>query len=139
MPKNPPKTVRKKASSKPREAPNSIDESAQVKADINRFLAFKHSDPHQVLGLHRNGESTDHSRVQTRRQSGRVRFGTSSSRPMVRTNESGMFELSMETAAKSSSYRLKVYRFDGEVTTIRDPYSFAPTIGELDLAPLRRR
>ncbi len=72
MPKNPPKTVRKKTSRKPREAPENSDDSAQVKADINRFLAFKHSDPHQVLGLHRNRQSTDHSRVQTRRQSGRV-------------------------------------------------------------------
>src|SRR4029077_426373 len=114
MPKNLPKTVRKKASSKPREAPNSIDESAQVKADINRFLAFKHSDPHQVLGLHRSGGQQIIRVFRPDAKAVELRFGTSSSRPMVRTNESGLFELSMETAAKSSSYKLKVYGFDGE-------------------------
>jgi 1,4-alpha-glucan branching enzyme len=40
---------------------------------------------------------------------------------MVRTNESGLFELSMETAAKSSSYKLKVYGFDGEVNNYSRP------------------
>jgi len=133
MPKNPPKTARKKTSRKLREAPNNIDESAQVNADLNRFLAFKHSDPHQVLGLHTNGSQQVVRVFRPDAKAVDVRFGTSSSRPMVRTNESGMFELSMETAAKPSSYKLKVYGFDGEVTTIRDPYSFAPTIGELDL------
>ncbi|HJX92884.1 MAG TPA: 1,4-alpha-glucan branching enzyme, partial [Pyrinomonadaceae bacterium] len=129
MPKNPPK----KTSRKPGEAPNNTDESAQVKADLNRFLAFKHSDPHQVLGLHSNGSQQIIRVFRPDAKAVELTFGTSSPRPMVRTTESGLFELSIESSDKLSSYKLKVYGFGGEVTTIRDPYSFPPTIGELDL------
>jgi 1,4-alpha-glucan branching enzyme len=133
MSKNPPKVARKKPSRKPREAPISIDASAQVKADLNRFLTFKHTDPHQLLGLQSSGSQQIIRVFRPDAKSVEVTFGTARPHPLVRITDSGLFELSMETSTKSRSYKLKVHGFGGEVTTIRDPYSFPPTIGELDL------
>jgi len=51
---------------------------------------------------------------------------------MVQTDSAGSFELSVPRIKKIPSYKLRIHRGDA-VSTIRDPYSFPPTLGELDL------
>ena len=51
---------------------------------------------------------------------------------MVQTDSAGLFELSVPRIKKIPAYKLRIHRGD-EVSTIRDPYSFPPTLGELDL------
>jgi 1,4-alpha-glucan branching enzyme len=51
---------------------------------------------------------------------------------MVKTDPAGLFEVSVPRIKKVPAYKLKIHR-DGEVSTIRDPYSFPPTLGDLDL------
>ena len=51
---------------------------------------------------------------------------------MVQTDSAGSFELSVPRIKKIPAYKLRIHRGD-EVITIRDPYSFPPTLGELDL------
>ena len=51
---------------------------------------------------------------------------------MVQTDSAGSFELSVPRIKKIPAYKLRIHRGD-EVSTIRDPYSFPPTLGELDL------
>ena len=105
----------------------------QLDADLNRFLSFAHTDPHQLLGVHGEGE------VQTIRvfrpdaEKVEVLIGRTRPRLMNRTRQAGVFELVVGGSASSSPYKLRVHKPDGEVITIRDPYSFPPTIGELDL------
>ncbi len=50
---------------------------------------------------------------------------------MAKTDPAGLFEV-VTPIKKIPAYKLKIHRGD-EVTTIRDPYSFPPTLGELDL------
>ena len=132
MANHPRKTARKKTP-KPREAPHEVTAWPQVQADLKQFLSFKHTDPHQLLGIHNHGNQQIIRVFRPDAKEVEVRIGTSRSRQMSRTHESGLFELAIVPATKSRSYKLKIHGFDDEVMTIRDPYSFPPTIGELDL------
>ena len=51
---------------------------------------------------------------------------------MVRVDAEGLFEIHIPRVKKIPTYKLKIYQ-DGRTDTIRDPYSFQPTVGELDL------
>jgi 1,4-alpha-glucan branching enzyme len=55
-------------------------------------------------------------------------------RPIVmeKIDPAGLFEVSVPAIKKVPSYKLRIQQ-GGETRTIRDPYSFPPTIGELDL------
>ena len=48
-------------------------------------------------------------------------------------HESGLFAVLLPGLKKVPAYRFKVRPPSGEVKIIRDPYSFSPTLGELDL------
>src|SRR6266496_3696 len=52
---------------------------------------------------------------------------------MVKIDTAGLFELFVPGIRKISSYRLRVHQRNDQVKTVRDPYSFSPTMGELDL------
>jgi len=52
---------------------------------------------------------------------------------MVKTHTAGLFEFSFPKSENNLSYKLLVREPGGFVRTLRDPYSFPPTIGELDL------
>jgi len=52
---------------------------------------------------------------------------------MVRIDPAGLFEIEIPRVKKLPTYKLKIHRSNGEIKTIRDPYSFPPTLGELDL------
>ena len=52
---------------------------------------------------------------------------------MKRIDGAGLFEVHVARVKKVPSYKLKIYHPGSEIKTIRDPYSFPPTIGELDL------
>src|SRR6059036_3648874 len=127
------KSIRKKASTKPRAAETNQDPSAQIQADINRLLSLRHSDPHQLLGVHTEGDELTFRAFRPDAESVEIVVGKTRPRPMVRTREAGLFELSISDSGKVPSYKLRVHEPNGEVRTIRDPYSFLPTIGELDL------
>ena len=51
---------------------------------------------------------------------------------MEKLDSTGLFELFVPRVKKVPAYKLNVHRGD-EVTTVRDAYSFPPTLGELDL------
>jgi len=124
---------RRKASSQEKSVVSASREaSAQLKADINRFLSFKHTDPHQLLGIHSNDGEHIIRAFRPDAMAVDVVIGKSRPRPMVRLDDAGLFESTI-SAAKQPAYKLQVHAKDGEVKTIRDPYSFPPTIGELDL------
>ena len=51
---------------------------------------------------------------------------------MVQRNGDGIFEVLIEDREEVFPYKLRVQYPDGTVATIHDPYSFLPTVGELD-------
>jgi 1,4-alpha-glucan branching enzyme len=129
----PKKTTRKRVSKKPPAVSAKASSSAQLQADINRFLSLRHNDPHQLLGVHTDGDEQTYRVFRPGAAAVELVLGSTRPRAMARTRDPGLFELSIPSNTKSTSYKLKVHFSNGQVATIRDPYSYPPTIGELDL------
>ena len=101
--------------------------------EIDRVAAADHPDPHRVLGPHAGGEGMvvrafrpDALEVTLVPDDPAI-----PRRPMRRVHGLGLFEVSLP-AAPPLRYRLEV-RYATGTFTLRDPYAFAPTLGELDL------
>jgi len=99
---------------------------------LDKLIHLRHSNPHQVLG-----PTIDSNGVTIRTYcpgADQIEVVTVSKKKFVmqRIHDSGVFETVLPKAAKIPSYRFNI-QSGGEVKKIRDPYSFPPTIGELDL------
>jgi 1,4-alpha-glucan branching enzyme len=99
---------------------------------LDKLIHLRHSNPHQVLG-----PTIDSKGVTIRTYcpgADQIEVVTVSKKKFVmqRIHDSGVFETVLPKAAKIPSYRFNI-QSGSEVKTIRDPYSFPPTIGELDL------
>ena len=108
--------------------------------EIELLLAGRLPDPHRLLGPHpvgkkglrirvwRPGASWVRARMERPgARDGEVEIDLSQIRP------EGLFEASLEKAKPSVAYDLEVGYSDGASFRLRDPYSFPPTLGELDL------
>lgn len=51
---------------------------------------------------------------------------------MAKVDAAGLFEVTVPGVKKIPTYKLRIHQ-NGRINTIRDPYSFSPTLGELDL------
>ncbi|HUO04860.1 MAG TPA: 1,4-alpha-glucan branching protein GlgB [Candidatus Binataceae bacterium] len=100
---------------------------------IDRLLALEHHDPHAILGLHpaRGGV------VVRAFRPGAVAVALlpdgGDAIPMRLVDPAGLFEARVEGRTDSFGYRLEIRYPEGEPIVIRDPYSFLPTLGEIDL------
>jgi 1,4-alpha-glucan branching enzyme len=100
---------------------------------VERLLALRYSNPHLILGPTSSERGITIRTYWPSAESVEVVVTTSKKRyPMRRIHDAGIFEAVLPASAKIPSYRLHI-RSGGDVKTIRDPYSFPPTIGELDL------
>jgi len=100
---------------------------------VERLLTLRHANPHAILGPTSSERGITIRTYWPGADTVEVAVTTSKKRyPMRRIHDAGIFEAVLPAAAKIPSYRLYI-RSGGEVKTIRDPYSFPPTIGELDL------
>ncbi len=101
-------------------------------SDIDRILALEHTDPHTFLGAHRS----DHGiivRAYRPNADSITLFADDGTRvPMLRLNDAGIFETTLHRS-DMFSYRLEIQYPEGHSYTILDPYSYLPTIGDLDL------
>ena len=101
-------------------------------AELRRFLQLKARNPHQILGPHK---TDDHVTIRAfRPEAARVDLLVGSRRPQPfrRIHEGGLFEVTFASATVPS-YRFRVHYSDGQSFTLRDPYAFPPTLGDLDL------
>jgi 1,4-alpha-glucan branching enzyme len=88
------------------------------------------SDPHSVLGAH---ESNGGVVVRTFRPDARaVRVQPAGVEAELK-DPAGLWEALLPQATLPLSYELEVEYPNGSTYTLRDPYSFLPTLGELDL------
>jgi len=100
---------------------------------IERVVRREHADPHSVLGVHPHEGGV---LVRAFRPSAeRVVALPERGQPVElrRRHAAGMFEGVLSGAALPLRYELEVSYPDGGTYTIRDPYSFGPTLQELDL------
>ena len=104
-----------------------------IKAEIEQVVRREHADPHHVLGAHaENG----HVVLRAYRPAAeRVVARPSKGEPveLERTHPGGVFEGVVEKAKLPLQYELEVSYPDGNTFTLRDPYAFPPTLGELDV------
>ncbi len=104
----------------------------RARSDFDRLLAFEHPDPHSILGAHPSG---GHVTIRAYRPDASKVYllFDDSGRVDMAQREDGLFETIVSGRSEVFPYRLEIHRDDGTVLVTRDPYSFLPTLGELDL------
>jgi 1,4-alpha-glucan branching enzyme len=100
---------------------------------IERLVAREHHDPHSVLGAHpeRGGVVVRAYRPDAERVAIVPEGGEA--QPLRRIHPAGVFARRLPGATLPLRYELEVTTTEGSVSRARDPYSFPPTLGELDL------
>jgi 1,4-alpha-glucan branching enzyme len=101
---------------------------------IERLIALRHRDPHSILGGHLTPEGVVVRAF--RPDAERVRLlidDEESTHEMARRHPAGLFEILLADRRELFAYRLEIDFRGGNKTTIRDPYCFLPTLGDLDL------
>ena len=101
--------------------------------DLSRLLRGRHSDPHSILGAHPDKKGIWFRTYRPDAELVVLLIDGKERREMRRRPEPGLFEVYEEGLRDVPQYRLEVH-YPGDYTvTIRSPYSFQPTLGELDL------
>jgi 1,4-alpha-glucan branching enzyme len=104
-----------------------------VTDEVERVVRREHADPHHVLGAHaENGGVVVRA---YRPNADRLRVLVEGQEPveLEQRHPAGIFEGVVPKATLPLRYRLEVAYPDGGVYELDDPYSFLPTLGELDL------
>jgi 1,4-alpha-glucan branching enzyme len=101
---------------------------------LERLVALEHPDPHSILGAHPEGDGVvvrafraDAERIELRID------GEDRPREMKRIHPAGVFEVRLENRRDLFAYTFHILFRGGTSITVRDPYSFLPTVGDLDL------
>jgi len=106
----------------------------EVPDGLERLIALEHGDPHSILGAHLEPQGVvvrvfrpDASRVAL------LIDGEEEARAMARVEPAGLFSIYLRKRRDLFGYRLQIEFPNGSSITTRDPYSFLPTVGDLDL------
>ena len=102
-------------------------------SELNHLVTLKHADPHRILGPHLSEDGVSIRAFRPEAESVEVVVGKKRPQPMAKTHAAGLFEILLRDLAQVPSYRFNVHEPDGQLVALRDPYSFPPTLGELDL------
>jgi 1,4-alpha-glucan branching enzyme len=108
--------------------------------EFDALLKAKHPQPHAVLGMHpinegekvgvvvrallRDAETCEVVDIQSKPER---RF------PLQKIDEMGLFEGFVPGDEKVFRYQLRTFQKNGEIKQFHDPYSFLPTMGDVDL------
>src|SRR6266436_5394607 len=104
-----------------------------ARAELNAFLRLKHGDPHAILGAHHFNGAIVIRAFRPAAEKIEVLIGRKKPRVMTMTHPAGLFEILIPDLAEIPSYRFRVHYANGNVFSLRDPYSFLPMLGDLDL------
>ena len=101
--------------------------------ELDRLLAFEHHDPHSILGAHPDGKRVMVRAFRPDASSINLIIPGDAPRPMRKRDLAGLFEVALEGRVSLFPYQLEIHFPDRESITTYDPYSFLPTLGDLDL------
>src|SRR5579862_6016328 len=101
--------------------------------ELRRLLQLRHQDPHSILGAHPTERGVIVRTYRPHAQRALLIVDGESPREMIRRPEPGLFEIRVSERRQVFPYQLMVHYPGGVVVTIREPYPFPPTLGELDL------
>ena len=106
----------------------------QAADGLERLVALDHPDPHSILGAHveADGVAVRAFRPDAERITLLIE-GEERGREMKRVHPAGVFEARVKGRRELFGYRLEIFFRAGDSITIRDPYCFLPTLGDLDL------
>ncbi len=99
--------------------------------NVERLVAGELRDPHSVLGRHPTKAGTLLRAWRPEADSVRVLVQDAAVGKLEKVNPAGLFEGVVEEPV--ADYRLEVGYPGGQTFTLRDPYAFLPTLGDLDL------
>jgi len=115
------------------EAPGLLTSPTVGRAELNAFLRLKHGDPHAILGAHHFNGGIIIRAFRPDAEQIEVLIGRKKPLVMNRTHAAGLFEILIPDLTEIPAYRFRVRYPSGNEFTLRDPYSFLPTLGDLDL------
>ena len=101
--------------------------------EVEQLVAGRLADPHHLLGAHPHDGGVV---VRAWRPEAQAVVAKPENAPPVELelrHPAGLFEGVVPDADAPLSYELEVSYPDGKTFTLRDPYAFPPTLGELDL------
>jgi len=101
--------------------------------DLDQLTDGRHADPHAVLGAHPHNGGVVVRAFRPAAQSVVVKRPGASDVDAAQVHPAGLFEAEVPGAQLPLDYQLEIAYPDGLTVTLRDPYSFQPTLGELDV------
>ncbi len=101
--------------------------------DVQRLLDRDHPEPHAYLGAHPAGAGVVVRVYRPGAESVSVVRKRRKPAPLEQVHPAGVFEGVLAKARLPLAYELEVDYGHAGMFTIRDPYAFLPTVGELDL------
>jgi 1,4-alpha-glucan branching enzyme len=101
--------------------------------DIERVVRREHADPHHVLGAHPAGGGVVVRAFRPAAERVVARVDGGEPVPLEQRHPAGLFEGRVDGVELPLRYELEVSYPDGNTFTLRDPYAFPPTVGELDV------
>ena len=104
---------------------------AHVDQQIQRLLDLSHPDPHSLLGIHPDGDGVVVRTFRPGAERVTVLPDFGGRIPAVH-RRGGVFEARLNNRPELFGYLIEVRYPGGATFTLRDPYSFPPTLGELD-------
>jgi 1,4-alpha-glucan branching enzyme len=104
--------------------------------DLYPLLECRHSDPHHLLGVRSDAAEGTTLRVfHPGAVAVAVVFDSGEKVPLTKVHADGLFEAEVATALPSApdAYTVEITYGNGSSVRQRDPYAFAPMLGEVDL------
>ena len=101
-------------------------------SEIRLLVGLRHPDPHRILGAHPTAAGVVIRAFRPGANKVEVIVGRKPGQALEKIHPAGLFEILLPDLTTVPEYRLQVYEND-RVTSFRDPYSFLPTLGDLDL------
>jgi 1,4-alpha-glucan branching enzyme len=104
---------------------------AHVDEQIRRLLELSHPDPHSLLGIHPDGDGVVVRTFRPDAEQVAILPDFGGRVPAVH-RRGGVFEARLNNRSDLFGYLIEVRYPGGATFKLRDPYSFPPTLGELD-------
>ena len=107
-----------------------------VTIEVQQIVAGEHADPHHILGVHADGDSTVVRAYRPGAEAMAVVLPDGRRIDMANAHAAGVFCATVPApveALATGGYQIEVRYPGGATFTVDDPYRFWPTIGELDL------
>jgi 1,4-alpha-glucan branching enzyme len=102
-------------------------------SEVAKLLDLRHPDPHSVLGAHPAGDGMVIRVFNPSAEDVSLVLNGTAPRPMTRVNPGGLFELTLAGHDKPPAYKVAIKDSTGNVSIRPDPYTYLPSIGNLDL------